>query len=784
MSNPGTTGLGNTQSPPPTKTVTTTNITQPGGGADGLSPSPFLTPDGGNGSIGPAARLAMGAAEVGIKSVLQHIAKQDRESIKAFHRSLSSFVEQIGNVAEFASNRMMTAYGMISSQSISIPTFTESSWAMRLRQIIAKDLSSMKPPVNYWPVHSPISYQSTPSHINGQIFALNSSFTISSPNHLLTGVSKNSKYLLYFHGGAFITGSGSWFFYKDFVRRIMTTAYDVLTKRSLQVRGPSPKPPSLVCISIDYRLIPDNPFPAALLDGVAAYQYLVENLGVSPSQIIIGGDSAGGHLAATVTLALQRLGAPQPAGLVLFSPWLDVSLSGQSVKELKANDPLLPADSAPVCTRAMLGVIKSKGGAAWQSGFLPYLPPTPKDIADNNFPKDLPRMLPTYSVTHPAMRQVVEDPTVLSLPSNDMKRVLEQAVASSPQHNKERLDETPVYALLEAARSGLSQLERHPLASPIYAPMEALRKLPPTLLITGGREILLDDSTRFFQALSTAAVSEPKKSQGDRFSDALSGWLTKMEEEQPILEKIIGIGRDIIAGKRDSLEVLGKVGGTALRQELIRARDELDKMITQIDTSFGSRPVPGRSVQLTPDQSSGSSAAAGSSSDEPELKQEAHQALKEIKEAALEAEGVDLDKWSARSLRDESLGANKFWRMLESVTDNSTTSDPLGLRFLKPRISANPVSFVSIPPPLHEHGNGGRENNESSQELKTVPYHQLSVWPGMMHTFSLFGMMPGAYEARSSIAIAADFAAQVWQRGDATRTEPSDGGPQSNSSEV
>ncbi len=76
----------------------------------------------------------------------------------------------------------------------------------------------------------------------------------------------------------------------------------------------------------DYRLAPEQPFPAAVEDAVAAYRGLLAE-GFAPSAITIAGDSAGGGLAVATALSLRELGLPQPAALVLFSPWVDLSLS-------------------------------------------------------------------------------------------------------------------------------------------------------------------------------------------------------------------------------------------------------------------------------------------------------------------------------------------------------------------------------------------------------------------------------------------------------------------------
>jgi len=89
----------------------------------------------------------------------------------------------------------------------------------------------------------------------------------------------------------------------------------------------------LVVISVDYRLAPAHPFPAALDDCFDAWQWLVNNaegLGVDPSRIAIAGQSAGGGLAASLAQKILDQGGDQPAAQALFCPMLDDRTAGQS----------------------------------------------------------------------------------------------------------------------------------------------------------------------------------------------------------------------------------------------------------------------------------------------------------------------------------------------------------------------------------------------------------------------------------------------------------------------
>lgn len=125
--------------------------------------------------------------------------------------------------------------------------------------------------------------------------------------------------LLYLHGGGYVIGSVNT--HREAVARIARAA----NGRAL---------------SLDYRLAPEHPFPAAVDDATAAYRWLLVQ-GDDPRTIVIAGDSAGGGLAAATLLALRDAGDPLPAAAVLLSPWLDLACTGASMKANAAADPIL-----------------------------------------------------------------------------------------------------------------------------------------------------------------------------------------------------------------------------------------------------------------------------------------------------------------------------------------------------------------------------------------------------------------------------------------------------------
>jgi acetyl esterase len=112
--------------------------------------------------------------------------------------------------------------------------------------------------------------------------------------------------LLYFHGGGWVIGD--------------LDTHDVLCRQLTAEAG-------MMVVSVDYRLAPEAKFPAAVDDAWAATRWIVANaarLGVDPQRIAVGGDSAGGNLAAVVALMARDAGAPRIAYQVLLYPVTDV----------------------------------------------------------------------------------------------------------------------------------------------------------------------------------------------------------------------------------------------------------------------------------------------------------------------------------------------------------------------------------------------------------------------------------------------------------------------------
>ena len=121
--------------------------------------------------------------------------------------------------------------------------------------------------------------------------------------------------IIYLHGGAYAACSP-------------TTHQDLISRLS--------RASGAAALGVDYRLAPEDPFPAAVDDSVATYNWALGH-GFEPSNIVLAGDSAGGGLVLSVLLAARDAGTPLPAAGVCFSPWVDLECSGES---MAANDHL------------------------------------------------------------------------------------------------------------------------------------------------------------------------------------------------------------------------------------------------------------------------------------------------------------------------------------------------------------------------------------------------------------------------------------------------------------
>lgn len=106
-------------------------------------------------------------------------------------------------------------------------------------------------------------------------------------------------------------------------------------------------------LSVDYRLGPEHPHPAAVEDAIAAVRY-VRKSGIAPGRTAVAGDSAGGGLTLAALVALRDAGDPIPSAGLCISPWTDLALTGESMKSKAAEDPMVRADDLALMAGAYL----------------------------------------------------------------------------------------------------------------------------------------------------------------------------------------------------------------------------------------------------------------------------------------------------------------------------------------------------------------------------------------------------------------------------------------------
>ncbi|HSG34534.1 MAG TPA: alpha/beta hydrolase [Sphingomonadaceae bacterium] len=139
--------------------------------------------------------------------------------------------------------------------------------------------------------------------------------------------------LLYLHGGAFIAGSA--FGYRGLAAELARAG-------------------GLTSWSVDYRLAPEHPFPAAVEDCLAVYRVLVAQ-GIPPARIILAGDSAGGGLVLSTLIALRNAGESLPAAAILLSPFANLACDGSTYATKADVDPSLTVEGLRAGAAKYLG---------------------------------------------------------------------------------------------------------------------------------------------------------------------------------------------------------------------------------------------------------------------------------------------------------------------------------------------------------------------------------------------------------------------------------------------
>ena len=129
--------------------------------------------------------------------------------------------------------------------------------------------------------------------------------------------------VLYFHGGVYVMGDA--FLAADLASQVGRRTHAKV-------------------ISVDYRLAPEHPYPAAVDDALAAYEALLDD-GIAPSDIVFAGESAGGGLAIATLVNARDHGLPLPAAAFVMSPYADLTLAGTTMETKREVDPLLSREA-------------------------------------------------------------------------------------------------------------------------------------------------------------------------------------------------------------------------------------------------------------------------------------------------------------------------------------------------------------------------------------------------------------------------------------------------------
>ena len=158
------------------------------------------------------------------------------------------------------------------------------------------------------------------------------------PEESSYGNHSDRRVLLYFHGGGYVTCSPA-------------------THRGLTSR--LAKHAQCEVFAINYRKAPENPYPAALDDAIAAYQYLLDQ-GISADRIIFAGDSAGGNLTLATLLKVREMSLPMPASAICLSPWTDLTCSSDSFQRNWHKEAMLPPAQIKRAAEMFMGDGESK----------------------------------------------------------------------------------------------------------------------------------------------------------------------------------------------------------------------------------------------------------------------------------------------------------------------------------------------------------------------------------------------------------------------------------------
>ncbi|RYH69159.1 MAG: steryl acetyl hydrolase [Alcaligenaceae bacterium] len=242
---------------------------------------------------------------------------------------------------------------------------------------------------------------------------------------VMDSVPPTGQTILHFHGGAYVLGSAK-------------SSLEYAARLAQSVGGS--------CISVEYRLAPEHPYPAAIDDALGAYRGLLAT-GMHASEIILSGESSGGGMAVALAIAIRDAGMPSPAGIFAAGPFVDLTLSSPSLAEFHGED--------AAANRDMLSYL----AASYFQGHEPTDPMVSPLFGDL---RGLPPML-LVAATNEVLR-------------DDTTRLAERARTAGVEVTLCMVDDSvhvfPLFGFLPEAKAALDQLRQWARAHRTISPQE------------------------------------------------------------------------------------------------------------------------------------------------------------------------------------------------------------------------------------------------------------------------------------------------------------------------
>lgn len=227
---------------------------------------------------------------------------------------------------------------------------------------------------------------------------------------------RTDKIIMYCHGGGYTSGG---------------LGYAAILSGKLALYT------GLEVISFDYRLAPENPYPAALEDAISVWDHLMY-LGYGAKDVYVAGDSAGGNMALELSLSLRQTGRKLPGAHILMSPWTDMTVTSPAYEKYKDVDPLLTKEY-------ILGVRKAY-----------YVPENVEDDSDINKYYEKPELSPLFADLKGL------PPTFIQVGSNEILRGDSESLAK-------KLSKAGVVNRIEVYNGGWHVFQQMPIARAYHA---------------------------------------------------------------------------------------------------------------------------------------------------------------------------------------------------------------------------------------------------------------------------------------------------------------------------